>query len=247
MEMNLRQLLQRRSLSFQEIVALSLGICRGVAALHKRNIMHRDLSSNNVLLDSHGIPKITDFGVSRVIRSTLVSTFSIAGTPVYVAPQMHTRHYGVQGDMWEIAVLLIEMLIGTISEELRASLSLDFAEANRLCKETEGGDIPIAECLIRRNAMLEALKCEPKFSNIHPTCVRLFCLVVESCLSILECNRPPFRAIEKEIMTCAQLAVGSWSDDDDHVESCVARCLASMVESSSPSSSHHGRTALSSS
>ncbi|KAH3732063.1 hypothetical protein Pelo_17107 [Pelomyxa schiedti] len=58
-------------------------------------------------------------------------------------------------------------------------------EVNRLCKETEGGDIPIAECLIRRNALLEALKCEPKFSNIHPTCVRLFCLVVESCLSIL--------------------------------------------------------------
>lgn len=222
--------------------------------------MHRDLSSNNVLLDSHGIPKITDFGISRVIRSTLVSTFSIAGTPVYVAPQMHTHHYGIQGDMWEIAVLLVEMLTGTIPvghqgsaeqiadfmRDLRHSLSpLDVTEVTRLCKETEGGNIPIAECLIRRNRMLEALKCEPKFcANIHPTCVRLFCLVVESCLSILECNRPPFRAIEKEIMTCAQLVFGSWYDDD-HVESCVARCLAAMVASLSPS--HHGTTTLSSS
>ncbi|KAH3758503.1 kinase domain protein [Pelomyxa schiedti] len=262
MEMNLRQLLQRRSLSFQEVIALSLGICRGVAALHKRNIIHRDLSSNNVLLDSHGIPKITDFGVSRVIRSVLVSTFSIAGTPIYVAPQMHTRHYGIQGDMWEIAVLLSEMLNGTITvghpgsaeqitnfmRELRDSLSpLDFAEVNRLCKETEGGNIPIAECLIRRNTMLEALKCEPKFANIHPTCVRCFCLVVESCLSILESNRPSSRAIEKEIMTCAQLAFGSWSDDDDHVESCVSHCLAAMVASSFPPSSHYGTTTLSSS
>ncbi|KAH3732212.1 Protein tyrosine and serine/threonine kinase [Pelomyxa schiedti] len=62
MEMSLRQLLQHKDLTFMEVVAVSSGIAKGMTALHRRNYMHRDLSSNNVLLDSCGTPKITDFG-----------------------------------------------------------------------------------------------------------------------------------------------------------------------------------------
>ncbi|KAH3766584.1 TKL/DRK protein kinase [Pelomyxa schiedti] len=219
MEMSLRQLLHHKSLTFVEVVAISSGIAKGMTALHMRNIMHRDLTSNNVLLDSCGTPKIADFGVSRAsVGNTLTNG---AGTPIYLPPQMHTRHYGIQGDMWEFAVLLSELLQGAIPEVTlpkstdkisefmrlqRSSLSSpEIAEVNRLCDDV--GDIPVAECLSRRIAIISALRSDPKMNNnnVHRACVGLFSLVVESCLSILETDRPSFPAIEKIMMTCAEL------------------------------------------
>ncbi|KAH3722666.1 mitogen-activated protein kinase kinase kinase 3 [Pelomyxa schiedti] len=190
MEMSLRQLLHHKSLTFVEVVAVSSGIAKGMTALHMRNIMHRDLTSNNVLLDSCGTPKIADFGVSRAsvgpghsggVRPTpLVGTFTNgAGTPIYLPPQMHTRHYGIQGDMWEFAVLLSELLQGAIPEVTlpkstdkisefmrlqRSSLSSpEIAEVDRLCSDI--GDIPVAECLSRRIAIISALRSDPKMNN----------------------------------------------------------------------------------
>ncbi|KAH3732520.1 serine/threonine protein kinase [Pelomyxa schiedti] len=251
MELSLRQLLARRSLSFQEIIALSVRIARGMSALHKRSVMHRDLSSNNVLLDYQGNPKITDFGVAHVVKATTVGTLTKgAGTPPYLAPQMYGIHYGMQGDMWEFAVLLGEMLKGSIpdsdlprglakviqfiSEQCAFLSGLDVAEVNRLCQDPEVGEMAVAECLGRRKAILDKLWSEPKFANIPGACVRLFSLVVDNCLSVLENNRPPFSAIEKQLMTCAQLVFCPWADDD-RVDECVTKCLADLAASSFPS------------
>ncbi|KAH3763603.1 hypothetical protein Pelo_4542 [Pelomyxa schiedti] len=133
-------------------------------------------------------------------RPTPLRTFTNgAGTPIYLPPQMHTRRYGIQGDMWEFAVLLSELLQGTIPEVTipmsiykisefmrlqRTSLSQpEIAEVDRLC--ADAGDIPIAECLSRRIAIISALHSEPKMNNAHRACVGLFSVIVESCLSIL--------------------------------------------------------------
>ncbi|KAH3761421.1 ATP binding protein [Pelomyxa schiedti] len=227
MEMSLTQLLHHKSLMFTEIVAISLGISKGMAALHLRNYMHRDLTCNNVLIDSHGTPKLADFGVSRALRSSSgdhritvppVSFTDNAGTMIYLPPQMHTRHYGLKGDMWEFAVLLSVLLNGTkpevsplksasavtqFLEVQRTSLSSsEVAELNRLC-QSDPGELVVVECLSRRNAIISSLRSDPKLNIIHPACVAQFSLVVESCLSILESNRPSFPAIERMLMTCA--------------------------------------------
>ncbi|KAH3732359.1 hypothetical protein Pelo_16807 [Pelomyxa schiedti] len=170
--------------------------------------MHRDLNSYNVLLDSCGIPKIADFGVSRALLSNggtgtgttvPLRSVTIAGTPVYLPPQMYSRHYGIKGDMWDFAVLLGELLRGTPPEAVvpkaatqihefirvqRTQLSPpEIAEVDRLCDDA--GDYPVAECLSRRNAIIEALRLDPELNNAHPACVGQFSLVVELCLSIL--------------------------------------------------------------
>ncbi|KAH3763642.1 kinase family protein [Pelomyxa schiedti] len=263
MELSLRQLLHHKSLTFMEVVAVSSGIAKGMTALHMRNFMHRDLSSNNVLLDSCGIPKIADFGVSRALPSNgavLLRTFTNgAGTPVYLSPQMHTCHYGIKGDMWEFAVLLSEILRGTTPEATvpKAAIQIhefirvqrtqlsppEIAEVDRLC--TDAGDYPVAECLSRRNAIIEALRLDPELSNVHPACVGQFSIVVESCLSILEINRPSFPVIERMLMTCAEIVFTSFgtsatnfatsttttSDNHDataHITTCLANMAASF-------------------
>ncbi|KAH3763638.1 Serine/threonine-protein kinase [Pelomyxa schiedti] len=267
MELSLRQLLHHKKLTFTEVVAVSSGIAKGMTALHMRNFMHRDLSSNNVLLDSCGIPKIADFGVSRALPSngaaTALRTFTNgAGTPVYLSPQMRTGHYGIKGDMWEFAVLLSELLRGSTPEAIvpkAATQILEFirvqktqlappeiAEVTRLC--TDAGDYPVVECLIRRNAIIEALRLDPELNNTHPACVGQFSLVVESCLSILEINRPSFPVIERMLMTCAEIVFANSRNtttattaanttanapmiDNRDVTAHITTCLANMAVS----------------
>ncbi|KAH3766583.1 Protein tyrosine and serine/threonine kinase [Pelomyxa schiedti] len=221
MELSLRQLLRHKDLTFMEVVSVASGIAKGMTALHRRN---------NVLLDSHGVPKIADFGLSRALQGSSESSGGChyftdrPGTVSYLPPQMHTPHYGIKGDMWEFAVLLSVILRGAtpevrppksanqITEFLavqQTSLSSEeVSELNRLC-QGDPGEVVVVECLSRRNAIISSLCSDPKMNNVHRVCVSLFSLVVESCLSILESNRPSFPAIERMLMTCAGMVFES--------------------------------------
>ncbi|KAH3763208.1 hypothetical protein Pelo_4986 [Pelomyxa schiedti] len=250
MELSLRKLLDYKSLSFLEVVALASGIAKGMTALHERGYMHHDLSSNNVLLDSRSNPKIADFGLSRVLNS-----YGGISTILYLPPQMHTRHYGIKGDVWEFAVLLSEIMRGLppdsrlggtaeITQFLSVQRTLlsapNICELDRLFKELS--DITVAQCLSRRTCIIDALHNEPKFTHVHPACVGLFSFVVESSLSIIEDNWPPFSTIEKELMTCAQLVFSraSLGADEDKVTAGISECLSVIA---STFSSHNATPA----
>lgn len=82
--------LLRRSKKFPEEVAkfYASEIVLALEYLHSRNIIYRDLKPENILLDQHGHIKITDFGLSKVCNSDKQVTYSICGTPEYVAPEV---------------------------------------------------------------------------------------------------------------------------------------------------------------
>jgi serine/threonine protein kinase len=82
--------LLRRNKKFPEDVAkfYAAEILLALEYLHSRNIIYRDLKPENVLLDQDGHIKLTDFGLSKVCFSEKQVTFSICGTPEYIAPEI---------------------------------------------------------------------------------------------------------------------------------------------------------------
>ncbi len=104
------------ALDTQEALAYAIEIARGLTVAHARNMVHRDIKPQNVLIDAEGRAKLTDFGISRQLEQDgMTATGRVLGTTDYVAPEQAMGH-GVdpRSDIYSLGVVLYEMLIGQV-------------------------------------------------------------------------------------------------------------------------------------
>ena len=95
----------------ERAVKIALGIIDGLEYVHSKNVIHRDIKPKNILMfgpPDDMIPKISDFGVSKVIET--LTQYTVQGTQLYMAPEirMHLQ-YGLTADIYSLAMLLFEM------------------------------------------------------------------------------------------------------------------------------------------
>jgi serine/threonine protein kinase/lipopolysaccharide biosynthesis regulator YciM len=131
-------------------LALFRQVCSAVQHAHQKGIIHRDLKPSNILVEAHDdrpVPKVIDFGLAkatsgmRLTEQSLFTAFgSVAGTPLYMAPEQATFNaldVDTRADIYALGVILYELLTGTtpIARESIQRAALD--EMLRVIREVE--------------------------------------------------------------------------------------------------------------
>ncbi|GMQ10265.1 hypothetical protein CsSME_00053336 [Camellia sinensis var. sinensis] len=101
---------RRRKLAFKVVVQMALDLSRGLSYLHSQKIVHRDVKTENMLLDKTRTVKIADFGVARVEASNPSDMTGETGTLGYMAPEvLNGSPYNRKCDVYSFGICLWEM------------------------------------------------------------------------------------------------------------------------------------------
>jgi serine/threonine protein kinase len=113
----LDEVVSRGPISVRQAAEFIVKVARTVHYAHEHGILHRDIKPGNILLDAHGEPHLTDFGLARLVErgSTVTGSLEVMGTPSYMAPEQAVGDNAAVSsstDVYGLGAVLYELLTG---------------------------------------------------------------------------------------------------------------------------------------
>ncbi|EGR27184.1 protein kinase domain protein [Ichthyophthirius multifiliis] len=108
---DLSQIIQKQQIIKEEqIIDWLTQICCALNLVHSKNIIHRDIKSQNIFLTQNKIIKLADFGIAKILSCTRDKAKTFIGTPYYLAPELiQNKPYTTKVDIWSLGVLIYEL------------------------------------------------------------------------------------------------------------------------------------------
>ncbi|XP_027124591.1 serine/threonine-protein kinase HT1-like isoform X2 [Coffea eugenioides] len=201
------------SLPLNLVLKLALDIAHGMEYLHAQGILHRDLKSENLLLDEDMHVKVADFGIS-CLESQCGSAKGFTGTYRWMAPEMiKEKHHTKKVDIYSFGIVLWELLTALIPFDNMTPEQAAFA----VCQKNERPPLP-------------------------STCPLAFRHLINRCWSSNPNNRPHFEEIVSVLERYAESLekdpefFSSYvPSEDHHLIRCLPRCIAKRQSASNKS------------
>ena len=98
-----------RVITPEQTIRLGEELCNALIACREKDIIHRDIKPDNILMTETGAAKLGDFGIAKIAEKTMAGTRT--GTPGFIAPEVfHNRPYGKSVDIYSLGMVLYWML-----------------------------------------------------------------------------------------------------------------------------------------
>ncbi len=109
---------------------IAFQICDGLESAHKHGVIHRDLKSQNIIVNDHGELKIIDFGLAANIHQQgMTATGLILGTPEYMAPeQVAGKKADERADIYSFGIILYELFTGKVPFTGETAIAVGFQQ-----------------------------------------------------------------------------------------------------------------------
>lgn len=112
-EGNTLKQLNKQRLTLPQIKHVVYNAGMGLDYAHQNGIFHRDVKPDNIMVSKTGIVKVMDFGIARVVESSLTKTGGVMGTPSYMSPeQVQGQKVDARSDVFSLGIILYELLTG---------------------------------------------------------------------------------------------------------------------------------------
>ena len=101
-------------MSYKEAISIAIQVGRGIEAAHNKNIVHRDIKPQNIMISTEGKVKVTDFGIARAATSNTIHS-DVMGSVHYSSPEQ-ARNGFVDGksDIYSLGIVMYEMVTGRV-------------------------------------------------------------------------------------------------------------------------------------
>ncbi len=111
---SLKELIAEKKLSVEEVIDIAVQMCDALAKAHAADIIHRDIKSQNVLIDKDGRVRVLDFGLVKLKREMMLTQVgTVVGTVAYMSPeQARGEEVDHRTDIWSLGVVLYETITG---------------------------------------------------------------------------------------------------------------------------------------
>ncbi len=112
----LKDRIREGKVSYDEALDISIKICQGLEAAHKKGVVHRDIKSSNIMVTDDGAVKIMDFGLAKLGGGeNLTRLGTTLGTISYMSPEQTTgENVDHQTDIWSLGIVMYELFTGQL-------------------------------------------------------------------------------------------------------------------------------------
>ncbi len=125
-------------MSAEEALVAMESVCRAVSAVHRAGLLHRDIKAQNVMREQGGRLVLTDFGLGREAIAGVTTGRELAGTPLYLAPELlNGGSASALSDIYSLGVLMFYLVSGTFPVTGRDLPEITAAHGSGTCQRLE--------------------------------------------------------------------------------------------------------------
>ncbi len=115
---------KKGQLSYNEVISIAIQVGRGIEAAHKKNIVHRDIKPQNIMISREGKVKVTDFGIARAVSSNTINA-DLMGSVHYSSPEQARNGFvSFQSDIYSLGIVMYEMCTGRVPYDGDTAVSI---------------------------------------------------------------------------------------------------------------------------